>query len=178
MISPRSGNYERLEGGLGPSRLGMRNFAWKKLAIGVVAVVGLLWVLTPSERIDGVLGGLKPGTGWKGKDDTDVDYQPLPPPPSIPEVTHAPAADVDVPTRPLPATPRPSSPESDPDPLKTVHCTSPYKPDAPLVQYALMIDAGSTGSRIHIYKFHNCGPSPTYEYEVFRKARPGLSAFA
>jgi guanosine-diphosphatase len=40
-----------------------------------------------------------------------------------------------------------------------------------------MIDAGSTGSRIHIYKFHNCGPSPTYEYEVFRMIQPGLSAY-
>lgn len=41
-----------------------------------------------------------------------------------------------------------------------------------------MIDAGSTGSRIHIYKFHNCGPSPTLEYEVFRITRPGLSEYA
>jgi len=40
-----------------------------------------------------------------------------------------------------------------------------------------MIDAGSTGSRIHIYKFHNCGPSPTFEYEVFRMVQPGLSAY-
>jgi guanosine-diphosphatase len=41
-----------------------------------------------------------------------------------------------------------------------------------------MIDAGSTGSRIHIYKFHNCAPSPTYEYEVFKMTKPGLSSFA
>lgn len=41
-----------------------------------------------------------------------------------------------------------------------------------------MIDAGSTGSRIHIYKFHNCGPSPTFEYEVFRMIQPGLSQYA
>jgi guanosine-diphosphatase len=41
-----------------------------------------------------------------------------------------------------------------------------------------MIDAGSTGSRIHIYKFHNCGPSPTYEYETFVQTKPGLSAYA
>jgi len=31
-----------------------------------------------------------------------------------------------------------------------------------------MIEAGSTGSRIHIYKF-NCGASAEYEYEVFKK---------
>ncbi|TFK68953.1 nucleoside phosphatase GDA1/CD39 [Pluteus cervinus] len=41
-----------------------------------------------------------------------------------------------------------------------------------------MVDAGSTGSRIHIYKFNNCGPSPSYEYEVFKMIQPGLSAFA
>lgn len=41
-----------------------------------------------------------------------------------------------------------------------------------------MIDAGSTGSRIHIYKFNNCGPSPAYEYEVFKQTHPGLSKFA
>ena len=38
-----------------------------------------------------------------------------------------------------------------------------------------MIDAGSTGSRIHIYKFNHCGPSPSFEYEVFRMIQPGLS---
>jgi guanosine-diphosphatase len=41
-----------------------------------------------------------------------------------------------------------------------------------------MIDAGSTGSRIHVYKFHNCGPSPAYEYETFVQKQPGLSAYA
>lgn len=40
-----------------------------------------------------------------------------------------------------------------------------------------MIDAGSTGSRIHIYKFNNCGASPAYEYEVFKATKPGLSAY-
>jgi len=41
-----------------------------------------------------------------------------------------------------------------------------------------MIDAGSTGSRIHVYKFNNCGPSPAYEYETFVQSQPGLSAYA
>ena len=40
-----------------------------------------------------------------------------------------------------------------------------------------MLDAGSTGSRIHIYKFNNCGPSAAYEYEVFRHREPGLSYY-
>jgi guanosine-diphosphatase len=71
----------------------------------------------------------------------------------------------------------PTSLETDPDPSKTVYCTSPYKAGARLVQYALMIDAGSTGSRIHIYKFNNCGASPEYEYEIFKQKKPGLSSF-
>ena len=82
------------------------------------------------------------------------------------------------PTRPQPSAPRPSSYESDPDPSKTVFCTTPHDPSSPLVQYALMIDAGSTGSRIHVYKFNNCGPSPTYEYETFVQKLPGLSSYA
>lgn len=40
-----------------------------------------------------------------------------------------------------------------------------------------MIDAGSTGSRIHVYKFNNCNPTPTLEYEVFKMNRPGLSSY-
>ncbi|KAG6330229.1 hypothetical protein ID866_8861 [Astraeus odoratus] len=72
----------------------------------------------------------------------------------------------------------PTSPETDPDPLGTVHCAEAHAPSSPLVQYALMIDAGSTGSRIHVYKFHNCGPSPAFEYEVFKQIQPGLSSYA
>lgn len=74
-------------------------------------------------------------------------------------------------------TSRPTSPATDPDPLKTVYCSKPYKSGGRLVQYALMIDAGSTGSRIHIYKFNNCGASPEYEYEVFKMTKPGLSSY-
>ncbi|KAF8271984.1 nucleoside phosphatase GDA1/CD39 [Lactarius quietus] len=85
---------------------------------------------------------------------------------------------IPTPTRPQPSAPRPSSYESDPDPSKTVFCTAPHNPSSPLVQYALMIDAGSTGSRIHVYKFNNCGPSPSYEYETFVQKHPGLSSFA
>ncbi|KAF8685769.1 GDA1/CD39 (nucleoside phosphatase) family [Rhizoctonia solani] len=67
--------------------------------------------------------------------------------------------------------------ETDPDPTKTAYCTSPYSPDKKLVQFALMIDAGSTGSRIHVYKFNNCNPTPSLEYEVFKMIRPGLSSY-
>lgn len=46
-----------------------------------------------------------------------------------------------------------------------------------------MIDAGSTGSRIHVYKFNNCGPTPELENEVFKMTQKvdgkssGLSAY-
>jgi len=68
--------------------------------------------------------------------------------------------------------------ETDPDAASTTVCEDPYDETKAIVQYALTIDAGSTGSRIHVYKFHNCGPSPQLEYETFMSIQPGLSAYA
>ncbi|KAH6893222.1 nucleoside phosphatase family-domain-containing protein [Thelonectria olida] len=62
----------------------------------------------------------------------------------------------------------------------TDRCTKSYSKDKPIVQYVLMIDAGSTGSRIHVYKFNNCGPAPELEKEEFKmteKEVGGLSKY-
>ena len=69
------------------------------------------------------------------------------------------------------------------DPSKgATKCSKSSSPDKPLIQYALMIDAGSTGSRIHVYRFNNCGPTPELEDEAFKMTEPkeggsGLSSF-
>ncbi|KAB5575957.1 putative guanosine-diphosphatase [Coniochaeta sp. 2T2.1] len=66
----------------------------------------------------------------------------------------------------------------------TDKCSRSFSKDKPIVQYVMMIDAGSTGSRIHVYKFNNCGSSPELENEVFAMTKKveggssGLSAYA
>lgn len=52
MLSPRTANYERIEGGMGPSR-GMppkQRFAWKKIAIGAAVLIGLVYFFGPREK--------------------------------------------------------------------------------------------------------------------------------
>ncbi|BGP33705.1 Guanosine-diphosphatase [Rhodotorula toruloides] len=59
-------------------------------------------------------------------------------------------------------------------------CTPPKGQKA--TTYALMIDAGSTGSRIHVYTFSHCDPDPNalpkLENEGFFMTKPGLSSYA
>lgn len=64
------------------------------------------------------------------------------------------------------------------DPTKSTRCERSYDGVRSVVQYAIMIDAGSTGSRVHVYKFNYCKDSPELENEVFEMLRPGLSSFS
>lgn len=44
-------------------------------------------------------------------------------------------------------------------------------------EYVVMIDAGSTGSRIHVYEFDTCYSPPKLLKETFEMLKPGLSSF-
>ncbi|KAF8215285.1 nucleoside phosphatase family-domain-containing protein [Mycena galopus ATCC 62051] len=156
--------------------------------MGAGALLILVWVFVPREQrsslgLDWSGGGGKwvPGnTPYEGKPSSGKlpasSGQEEPPSDSGPGYDDA----VDLPPK-RPTTEHPTSFDSDPNPASTTRCTTPFSPSSPIVQYALMLDAGSTGSRIHIYKFNNCGRTPAYEWEVFRQTSTstgGLSKFA
>lgn len=63
---------------------------------------------------------------------------------------------------------------------QSTKCTKSFDESKPLIQFVLMIDAGSTGSRIHVYKFNNCGPIPDLEHEEFKMTdkKPGGSGLS
>ena len=44
-------------------------------------------------------------------------------------------------------------------------------------QYVVMIDAGSSGSRVHVYEFDVCTQPPTLIEETFKQLKPGLSSY-
>ncbi|KAK4051022.1 Guanosine-diphosphatase [Microbotryomycetes sp. JL201] len=72
-----------------------------------------------------------------------------------------------------------SSPQHQPG-SHSSQCTPP--PGQKQTTYALMIDAGSTGSRMHVYTFSHCDPTPgalpKLEHEGFFTTKPGLSSYA
>lgn len=56
---------------------------------------------------------------------------------------------------------------------------APSRTPADSISYGIMLDAGSTGSRIHVYKFRVDGKTSqlVLDSEVFRHLEPGLSSF-
>mmetsp|Transcript_22042 Transcript_22042/g.42801 ORF Transcript_22042/g.42801 Transcript_22042/m.42801 type:complete len:449 (-) Transcript_22042:168-1514(-) len=48
----------------------------------------------------------------------------------------------------------------------------------PAKNFAVVIDAGSTGSRIHVYEFHTIRGVPKLKDELFVQLKPGLSSYA
>ena len=51
MISPRSSNYERLEGGMGPSRIShVRWYGWKKFGVVACVLIGLIYLFGPRQK--------------------------------------------------------------------------------------------------------------------------------
>ncbi|KAF9906607.1 Guanosine-diphosphatase [Lobosporangium transversale] len=64
-----------------------------------------------------------------------------------------------------------------PPEITSAQCLKAY-PGRPLIQYVLMVDAGSMGSRIHAYKFNYCNATPELESETFDHVEPGLSSYA
>nr|CAB3242707.1 ectonucleoside triphosphate diphosphohydrolase 5 [Phallusia mammillata] len=59
------------------------------------------------------------------------------------------------------------------------HQTVPDKIEPEYV-FSIMIDAGSTGSRVHVYKFssNSVSAAPTLVDELFEQVKPGLSSYA
>lgn len=49
--------------------------------------------------------------------------------------------------------------------------------DCKKTDYVVMIDAGSTGSRVHVYSFDTCVSPPRLLNEEFKMLKPGLSSF-
>ncbi|PRT56991.1 Guanosine-diphosphatase [Wickerhamiella sorbophila] len=57
-------------------------------------------------------------------------------------------------------------------------CTKSYDGKTPVEQYVVMIDAGSSGSRVHVYRFNNCQAMPRLMGEEFKMIDGGLSSYA
>ncbi|TFK82477.1 hypothetical protein K466DRAFT_590491 [Polyporus arcularius HHB13444] len=178
MSLPLSSNYKQLEDGMGLSKESpestitpKRKIPWKRL--GAVVLVGVVYFFGPRKED---LGDCVSSIIWPDVPSESYEVAPAAEFTPTPTTTTIPTA---MPSQDDDASPpaRPTDPAGDGDLTKTHYCTEPYKAGVPLVQFALMVDMGVAGSRIHIYKFNNCGPSPAFEYEVFKRYGRGAWLF-
>ncbi|KAF3162361.1 Guanosine-diphosphatase, variant 2 [Orbilia oligospora] len=65
-----------------------------------------------------------------------------------------------------------------PGSTSTAGGSSTKKNDPSCTRYVLMIDAGSSGSRIHVYRFNTCTSTPELENEGFKMIKGGLSSYS
>lgn len=161
----------------------------RRLAVILFGLVALIMLFGRRDSRDAVVGYVNQkadqvgqavqNAPWKAKPETGSDHAvgfPVNPPMST-KPAKAPVTGTSADTVH-------QKPALHPDPTKTTRCdgTGPRPVDhkgnpRPLVQYALMIDAGSTGSRIHVYRFNYCSASPELEDEYFEMLKGGLSNY-
>ncbi|GAO45793.1 hypothetical protein G7K_0044-t1 [Saitoella complicata NRRL Y-17804] len=161
-----------------------------KIAIVLVLAVMGLWMLMPvSQSYEGGVTEYEQspvgGETDYGMPEVTVEApkkveEVVPVPVVAPATPEKPAAPISATEPPKPITDsKPAAPKiaSSGSKATSDKCTVSHDGKKPIIQYALMIDAGSTGSRIHVYRFNNCGPTPVLEHEDFKMINPGLSAF-
>ncbi|KAF9532214.1 nucleoside phosphatase family-domain-containing protein, partial [Crepidotus variabilis] len=146
----------------------------RKVAIAAAVTIGIVYLFGQRARWTKSVQLGSPATSSRDTQDVfrnhdhpshPVDHNQSPPP----SLTFDFSSSSSLPTHP-------ASFSTDPNPHLTTHCIFPHSPTLPLVQWALVIEAGITGSRIHIYKFNNCYASPSFEYLVFAQIIPALSS--
>ncbi|CAJ0876654.1 7434_t:CDS:2 [Entrophospora sp. SA101] len=150
----------------------VKSFPIIKAIIFLIFILFLIWAFVPNEQKKGII------PVFPGFEDPDLfhitptnDVEKLESTKINPRPTKT--------SEKLPSKPKkPNKPVTSSSPqLQSSHCTLAY-PGYSLIQYALIIDAGSTGSRIHVYRFNYCKSAPELEDEIFAHIEPGLSAYA
>ncbi|KAG2502069.1 hypothetical protein HYH03_000562 [Edaphochlamys debaryana] len=69
-------------------------------------------------------------------------------------------------------------PRSSPLHVERPHTLKELRHTGPAAKYAIVFDAGSTGSRVHVFKFEQKNGELTLISDTFEQLKPGLSSFA